>query len=146
MTFFEVLNCVAGLASRGLQRPRWAQMSVFGTPLSDIIVIHHFRTRWTLPTCSNLPYTTLIPTIVCLVCPLEASRGPNEPKWVFSGSSQSGITVMYYSWVRVSPPTTAPRPLTKSDLLTLPGRWFRSKTIILSPFLNPKKKCIHFGI
>ena len=51
-------------ASRGPKEPR----SVFsGCPQSDIIVIDHFWACWTLPTCSNMPYTTSIPTIVCLV-------------------------------------------------------------------------------
>ena len=44
---------------------------------------------------------------------------------------------------RVSPPTTSgevSRPLwTKSDVLTLPRRLFRPKTIILSPFLTLEK-------
>ena len=108
--------------------PNEPQMSVFGTSLSDIIMIHHFRARWTLPTCSNMPYTTSIPTIVCLVWPLEASGGlqRNEPECVFSGRSYSDIIVIYHSWARVSPPTASgevSRPLwTKSDLLTLPRR------------------------
>ena len=155
-----------------------------GCPQSDIIVTDYFWACWTLPTCSNMPYSTFVPTIVCLVWPLEASRGPdepkyvflgcprvilswlitsghvgrfqpvpichtqllflplsvwfdlyrplevsrgpNEPKCVFSGRSQSDIIVMYHSWARVGPPTTSgevSRPLwTKSDLLTLPRR------------------------
>ena len=68
------------LASTGLQRPKSAQITVFGMSKSDVIIIYHFWAGWTLPTCSNVPYTTLFPTIVCLVWPLEASRGPNQPK------------------------------------------------------------------
>ena len=73
---WEALEAIGAKRRKGLQRPRLAQMSVFGTPLSDLIAILHFRARWTLPTCSNMPYTTLIPTIVCLVWPLEASMRP----------------------------------------------------------------------
>ena len=69
----------------GLQRPPEAfrgphePQSVFSRcPQCCIIVIDHFWPRWTLPTCSNVPYTTFIPSIVCLVWP-EASRAPNEP-------------------------------------------------------------------
>ena len=51
-------------ASRGPNEPK----SVFsGRPQSDIIVIDHFWICWTLPTCSNMPYTTFIPHIVWLV-------------------------------------------------------------------------------
>ena len=77
---FYSYHCLFGLASRGLQRPRWAQISVFGMSQRDIIVIDHYWACWTLPNCSNMPYTTFIPTIVCLVWPLEASRGPQRPK------------------------------------------------------------------
>ena len=49
---------------------------------------------WTLPTCSNMPYTASIPTIVCLVWPLEALRDPDEPETVFSERFQSDITVI----------------------------------------------------
>ena len=65
-------------ASRG---PNESKSVFSGCPQSDIIVIDHFWGRWTLPTCSNMPYTTSIPTIVCLVWPLEASKGPKRPKW-----------------------------------------------------------------
>ena len=68
---------------RGLQSPKWAQISM---SQGGIIVIDHFWACWTLPTSSNMLYTTFIPTIVCLVWSLEASRGP---KWVFSGRPQS---------------------------------------------------------
>ena len=101
-------------------------MCFWDVPESDIIMIDHFWACWTLPTCSNMPYTTFVPTIVCLVWPLEASRGPQRPKCVFSGPSQNDVIVMYHFWARVGPPTTSgevSRPLwTKSDLLTLPRR------------------------
>ena len=45
------------------------------------------------------------PTVVCLVWPLEASGGPNEPKCMCSGRSQIDIIAMYHSCARVSPPT-----------------------------------------
>ena len=68
-------------------RGQHAPESLFsGCPQSDIIVVHHFQVLWTLPTCSDMPYTTLIPTIVCLVWPLEASRGPNEPQMSVFGT------------------------------------------------------------
>ena len=51
--------------------------------------------------------------------------------------------MIYHSWARVSPPTTSKEvphpPWTKSDLLTLPRKWFRTETIILSPFLTLEK-------
>jgi hypothetical protein len=96
-------------ASRGPNEPK----SVFsGCPQSDVIVIDHFWGRWTLPTCSNMPYTTFIPIIVCLVWPLEASRGPNEPKSVFSGCPQSDIIVIYHFWGRWTLPTCSNMPYT----------------------------------
>ena len=33
-----------------------------------------------LPNCSNLPYATFIPIILCLVWPPEPSGGPQRPK------------------------------------------------------------------
>ena len=124
-TFVPTIVCLVWPleASRGPDEPR----SVFsGCPQSDIIVTDYFWACWTLPTCSNMPYSTFVPTIVCLVWPLEASRGPDEPKSVFLECLQSDIIVIYHSWARVSPPTTSvevSRPLwTKSDLLTLPRR------------------------
>ena len=83
-------------------------MSVFGMSHSDIIVIDHLWSRWTLPTCSNVPYITFIPTIVCLVWPLEASRGPDEPKYVFLGMSQSDI--IDHFWARWTLPTCSNMP------------------------------------
>ena len=63
-----ILPRLFDLASRGQDEPQ----SVFlGCPQCDIIPMYHFWPRWTLPTCSNMPYTTFIPTIVCLIWPLE---------------------------------------------------------------------------
>ena len=102
-------------------RPPEAQnepKSVFsGCPQSDVIVIDHFWGRWTLPTCSNMPYTTSIPTIVCLVWPLEASKGPKRPKWAqmsVSGRSQSDIIVTVHFWGRWMLPTCSNMPYTTS--------------------------------
>ena len=96
-------------ASRGPNEPE----SVFsGCPESDFIVSHHFWGRWTLPTCSNMPYTTFNPTIVCLVWPLAASRGPNEPKSVYSGRSQSDIIVIDHVWACWTLPTCSNMPYT----------------------------------
>ena len=89
-------------------------MSVFGISQSDIIVIDHLWGRWTLPTCSNMPYSTFVPTIVCLVWPLEASRGPDEPKSVFSGCPQSDIIVTDYFWACWTLPTCSNMPYTTS--------------------------------
>ena len=50
-----------------------------GCPQSDTIVMDRFWGRWTLPTCSILPHTTVIFTIVCLDWPLEASRSIERP-------------------------------------------------------------------
>ena len=62
-------------ASRGPDEPE----SVFsGYPQSNIIMIDHFWARWTLSTCSNMPYTTFIPTIVCLIWPPEAQMSPKQ--------------------------------------------------------------------
>jgi hypothetical protein len=98
-------------ASRGPNEPK----SVFsGCLQSDIIAIDHFWGRWTLPTCSNMPYTTSIPTIVCLVWPLEASRGQNELKCVFSGCPQSDIIGIDHFWGRWTLPTCSNMPYTTS--------------------------------
>ena len=89
--------------SRGLQRPTEAQMSpisVFGMSQSDNIVIYHCWGRWTLPTCSNMAHTTSIPTIVCLIWPLETPTSPNEPESVFSGCPQSDVIVVDRFWGR----------------------------------------------
>ena len=51
----------------------------------------------TLTTCSNMPCTTFIPTIVCLVWLLEAF---DEPETVFSERSQSEIIATYHFWSR----------------------------------------------
>ena len=78
----------------------------------DIIVIDQFWVCWTLTTCSNMPYTTCIPTIVCLGWPLAASRSPNEPKSVFSGCPQSDIIVIDYFWACWTLPTYSNMPYT----------------------------------
>jgi hypothetical protein len=78
-----------------------------------MIVIDHLWGRWMLPTCSNVPYTTAL-TIVCLVWPLEASKGPNEPKSVFLGCSQSDIIVVNHFWDRWTLPSCSNMPYTTS--------------------------------
>ena len=151
---FYSYHCLFGLASRGLQRPRWAQISVFGMSqrviLSWLITSGHVGRFQPVPICHTQLLFLPLSVWFDLYRPLEVSRGPNEPKCVFSGRSQSDIIVMYHSWARVGPPTTSgevSRPLwTKSDLLTLPRRWFRPEIIILSPFLTLEKKCICFCI
>ena len=98
-------------ASRGPNEPK----SVFsGCPQSDIIVIDHFWACWTLPTCSNMPYTTCIPTIVCLIWPLAASRGPNDSESVFSGCPQSDIIVIDHFRACWTLPTCSNMPSTTS--------------------------------
>ena len=76
-------HCLSGLtqrpseASRGPDEPQ----SVFlGCPQCDLIVMHPFWARWALPTCLNMPYTTIIPTSVCLIRLLEAFRGLQRPR------------------------------------------------------------------
>ena len=96
-------------ASRGPDEPECA---FSGCSQSDIVVIDHFWGRWTLPTSSSMSYTTSIPTIVCLVWPLEASRGPDEPKSVFSGCPQSDIVVIDHFWACWTLPTCSNMPYT----------------------------------
>ena len=96
-------------ASRGPNEPKYM---FSGCPQRDIIMVDNIWTCWTLPTCSNMPCTTLIITIVCLVWPLEASRGPNEPKYVFSGCPQRDMIVKYHFWTCWTLPTCTTMPYT----------------------------------
>ena len=80
----------------------------------------------------------------------SASRGQNELKWVFFGTSRSDITVIYDPWPYISPSTPSGEvscPLwTKSEVLNPSRGWLRSekvpKVTILARFW-PKIKSIY---
>ena len=80
----------------------------------------------------------------------SASRGQNELKWVFFGTSRSEITVICDPWPYISPSTPLGEvsyPLqTKSEILNLSRGWLRSekvpKVAILARFW-PKIKSIY---
>ena len=91
-----------GLAFLEAFRPTCARITVFGMSPEWYYRKLRFLGIWTLPTCSNMSYTTLFPTIVCLVWPLEASEAqmsPDKPRWVFLGCPQSDIIVKCDFWV-----------------------------------------------
>ena len=63
---------------------------------SDSIAMYPSWARWMLPTCSNMPHTTFIPTTVCLVCLQRLRRA----RISVLGCSQSDIVVMDHFWAR----------------------------------------------
>ena len=119
---FHPYYCLLDFASGGLWGPNRVTGHLKATSEFEFIAVGKPaapppRSQNTLPTCSNMPYTTFIPIILCLVWPLESSGGlqtpksppeaKNEPEIVFSGTPQSDMTVIYRSWAQYSPPTTS---------------------------------------
>ena len=80
---FHPCYCL-GLASGGLWRPNRVTGHLKATSQFEFTAVGspagRPRSQKTLTTCSNMPYTTFIPIILCLVWPLESSGGPQRPK------------------------------------------------------------------
>ena len=76
-----------------------------GCSQSVVITIDHFWARWMLQTCSNMPYTASVPSIVYLVWALEASRGSDKPKITVFGMFPERHYRDGSSWARWTLPT-----------------------------------------
>ena len=81
---FHPYYCLLDFASGGLWGPNRVIGHLKETSEFEFIAVRGPaappRSQNTLPTCSNMPYTTFIPIILCLVWPLESSGGPQRPK------------------------------------------------------------------
>ena len=75
---FHPYYCLLGFASGGLLRPNRVTGHLKATSQFEFIAAG--RPGETLQTCFNMPYTTFIPIIICLVWPLESSGGLQRPK------------------------------------------------------------------